>query len=308
MPNRPKPTTFIDPFVDWSFKRLFASEESKPILIGLLNQIFKGRKYITAIEYGKNEHPGENAKERGVVFDVTCTDADGSKFIIEVQRASQEFFIDRALYYASKAISEQALKVKGKKWNYKLKEVYVISFLENFRLPNSLPSAYVHDICLTNRYTGKIFYDKMGLIFVEMLSFVKSPVELETDLDRWLYALKHLTEFKERPPYLNGSEFDPLFDLAKYANLNKEERNMYNDSLKHKWDNENVMDYAIKTAKQEGRAEERAKAQQELDKKNHDFVANLLTQFNCSDEQAASAAEVTISFVKKVRKELSAKK
>ncbi len=99
----------------------------------------------------------------------------------------------------------------------------------------------------------------MGLIFIEMLSFVKSPTELETDLDKWLYALKHLTEFKERPQYLNGSEFDPLFDLANYANLNEEERNMYNDSLKHKWDNENVMDYAIKTAEQKGREEERAK-------------------------------------------------
>jgi hypothetical protein len=64
-----------------------------------------------------------------------------------------------------------------------------------------------------------------------MLSFVKSPAELETDLDKWLYALKHLTEFKERPQYLNGSEFDPLFDLAEYANLNERERNMYNNSL-----------------------------------------------------------------------------
>lgn len=92
-----------------------------------------------------------------------------------------------------------------------------------------------------------------------MLFFVKRPAELDADLDKWLYALKHLTEFKERPQYLNGSEFDPLFDLAEYANLNEEERNMYNDSLKHKWDNENVMDYAIKTA----RHEERAKAEKE---------------------------------------------
>jgi predicted transposase/invertase (TIGR01784 family) len=159
MKNKIEPTIFIDPFSDWSFKRLFGGSESKPILIGILNQIFKGRKYITNIEYGKNEHPRSSPKQRGVVFDVTCTDADGSKFIIEVQRVAQKFFIDRALYYASKAITEQGRKVKGKKWDYKLNEVYVISFLEKFRLPDSLPSAYVHDICLTNRYTGKIFYE-----------------------------------------------------------------------------------------------------------------------------------------------------
>lgn len=61
----------------------------------------------------------------------------------------------------------------------------------------------------------------------------------------------------------NRPEFDPLFDLAEYANLNEEERNMYNDSLKHKWDNENVMDYAVNTARSEGRAEERAKSEKE---------------------------------------------
>ena len=81
----PRPTIFIDVFVDWAWKRIFSTPESKPILIGLLNHLFKGRKYITAIEYGKNDYPGENAEEGGFVFDVVCTDIDGSKFIIEVQ-------------------------------------------------------------------------------------------------------------------------------------------------------------------------------------------------------------------------------
>lgn len=93
MPNRnagPSPTIFIDAFVDFAFKPLFSTEESKPILIGLLNHLFKGRKYITEIVYGKNEHHGENAEEGGAVFDVCCTDVDGSNFIIEIQRGYQE--------------------------------------------------------------------------------------------------------------------------------------------------------------------------------------------------------------------------
>jgi hypothetical protein len=121
----------------------------------------------------------------------------------------------------------------------------------------------VHDICLKNRRTGKIFYKKLGLIFIEMLSFVKSPAELKSDLDKWLYGLKHLTEFPERPDYLSGSEFDPLFDLAEYANLNEEERNMYNQSLKRKWDNENVMDYAVETAVKTAVEEAEQKAEKE---------------------------------------------
>lgn len=43
-------------------------------------------------------------------------------------------------------------------------------------------------------------------------------------------------------------------------------------------------------------------------RKNHDFVENLIKKFGFSDEQAATAADVTIGFVKNVRKEISSKK
>ncbi|MBB5438607.1 UDP-N-acetylglucosamine transferase subunit ALG13 [Pedobacter sp. AK017] len=42
-------------------------------------------------------------------------------------------------------------------------------------------------------------------------------------------------------------------------------------------------------------------------RKNHDFVENLIVKFGFSDEQVVAAAEVSINFVKKVRKELEAK-
>lgn len=259
MSDKSSTTTYIDPFVDFSFKRLFATDESKPMLIGFLNHIFKGRKYITAITYGKNEYPGEISEEGGVIFDVICTDADGSKFIIEVQRGYQENFKERAVFYTSRAISEQAPKGNRKEWAYNLAEVYLLAFLEDFNLPDSPKSEYIQDICLANRHTGKIFYDKLNYIFLEMLNFVKKPHELHTELDKWLYALKHLTEFKRRPAYLSGPEFDQLFNLARYASLTEEERAMYNTSLKYKWDNKNVMDYAV------AQAEQRAKHEQAIE-------------------------------------------
>jgi len=43
-------------------------------------------------------------------------------------------------------------------------------------------------------------------------------------------------------------------------------------------------------------------------RKNHDFVENLINKLALSDEQAADVAEVTIAFVKKVRKELEVRK
>ncbi|WP_370583061.1 PD-(D/E)XK nuclease family transposase [Pedobacter sp. MC2016-24] len=118
-------------------------------------------------------------------------------------------------------------------------------------------------ICLANSHTGKIIYDKLSLIFIEMINFFKGLEQLETDIDRWLYALKHLTEFRTRPAYLSGPEFDQLFNLAQYANLTKKEKAMYDASLKYKWDNKNVRDYEVSKGREEGREQGRAEGREE---------------------------------------------
>jgi hypothetical protein len=42
-------------------------------------------------------------------------------------------------------------------------------------------------------------------------------------------------------------------------------------------------------------------------RKNHNFVENLIEKFGFSDEQASTAAEVSVAFVKKIRKELASR-
>lgn len=147
--------------------------------------------------------------------------------------------------------------------------------MEDFTLPDSPRSEYVQDICLANRYTGKIFYDKLSFIFIEMLNFVKGPKELYPELDKWLYALKHLTEFKQRRKYLSGREFDQLFNLARYTNLTKEERRMYNASLKYKWDNKNVRDYEVSKGREEGREEGRKEERTKADEEKREMAIKL---------------------------------
>ena len=51
--------------------------------------------------------------------------------------------------------------------------------------------------------------------------------------------------------------FARLEELARIANMNKKERAEYEAALKIYRDNENVMDYAVKTARREGKEEGR---------------------------------------------------
>ena len=155
--------TYVNPFRDKFFKKIFASEKNKEVLRSFLNGVLAGRRHIHTITYGKNEYPGEIDSERNAAFDVVCTDLDGTTFLIEVQRVEQEYFKDRSLFYASRLISDQAPKGKTE-WEYNLQEIYVICLLADFVLPNSAVGAYEHNVTLNYKNTGVPFYDKLEFI------------------------------------------------------------------------------------------------------------------------------------------------
>ena len=201
--------------------------------------------------------------EGAAIFDLLCTGDKGEHFLIEVQRAKQGYFKERALFYTSHLISDQAPKGKRSAWGYNIAEVYLIALLEDFTLEDSPANTYLHDICLCNRDTGEIFYDKLGYTYIELSKFVKTDTDLDTDLDKWLYFLKNMPRMDRLPVYLRKPIFEKLFSIAEYTNLTKEEKTMYDQNLKRKWDNQNVLDYAVKEAVKEARDEERIKAFEE---------------------------------------------
>src|SRR5277367_4553342 len=132
MPKNKPPVTgkYIDPLVDFAFKKIFASEPNKDLLIAFLNEVFCGRKVIVDLVYNKNEHPGDLKDEGGAIFDLLCTGEKGERFLIEVQRGRQGLFKERAVFYTSRLISEQAPKGGRSTWAYNITEVYLIALLE----------------------------------------------------------------------------------------------------------------------------------------------------------------------------------
>lgn len=164
-----KPGKFIDPLSDYGFRRYFGSEPNKEILIEFLNDLFEGERRIETLEYGPNEHDGDDREDKRVIFDLHCRGSNGEYFIVEMQRIRQEYFKDRALYYTSRLIQRQL--PKGKAFNnYRLPEVFLIALLE-FRMDEQQTERYFHDIALCNKSTGEIFYKKLGFKFIELPKF-----------------------------------------------------------------------------------------------------------------------------------------
>ncbi len=181
--NLPVIGKYIDPLTDFAFKKIFGSEPNKDLLIALLNGVFQGRKHIVDLVYNKNEYPGDNKSEGGAIFDLLCTGKEGERFLIEVQRGKQNNFKQRALFYTSRLISDQAPRGKRSEWKYTITEVYLVALLEDFTLQTSPVGEYLYNICLCNRDTGEIFYDGLGYTYIELINFVKTEKQLETDLD-----------------------------------------------------------------------------------------------------------------------------
>jgi len=306
--NRPAVSKFIDPLLDFSFKRIFGTEPNKDLLIALLNGIFRGRKHIVDLVYNKHEHVGDTAELGSVIFDLTCTSIDGEIFIIEVQRSGQVNLKRRMLYYGSKRIADEAPKGKRKEWDYAIPEVYVIVLMDGFRMPASNASdRFLHDICLCNRDTGEVFYDDLGFIYLELCNFVKAESELETDLDGWLYVLKNMSRLNRIPLYLRKPVFEKLFDIAEYSRLTKEEKQMYDTSLKRKWDTAGALEYARREGIEKGiqkgiekgiqKGVEKAQAEAYAEKLES---AREMKKDGISDEQIARFTKLPIEVIEKL--------
>ena len=240
---------YIDPLTDFGFKRLFGSEPDKDIMIEFLNALFEGEKIIADIVYSATEYNGEGAKEKKVLFDLTCTGKDGEKFIIEMQRTDQEFFKDRCVFYMSRLISTQ-LSPGNANCDTSLKEVYLIGIME-FQF-NNINNNYLHNIALVNTDTGKVFYKGMGYKFLELPNFDKKEQELETDLDKWFYLLKNLSWLDKIPDFMDKRVFQKIFKIAEMSKMTKEERELYHSDVKAKSDWSAGIRFAEKKAKAEG--------------------------------------------------------
>ncbi len=233
---------YLNPLTDFGFKRLFGTEMNKELLISFLNALFHD-KDIRDVSYLNSEQLGDSEDDRRSVFDVYCEDAQGDKFVVEMQNVYQEFFKDRSVYYATIPIRDQGRKGD---WDFELKAVYTVGVL-NFCLTDD-PDHYVHEVKLVDIGTKEVFYDKLTFAYIEIPKFNKDEEHLETMWDKWMFVLRNLSHLMDRPPALQERVFTRLFEQAEIAKLSKTELRNYTYGM------DTLRDYknGLATAKKQG--------------------------------------------------------
>ena len=228
---------FIDPCTDYGFKRIFGDEK---LLINFLNSLLEGERVITKLEYMNNERVAKQKDERRVIYDLYCKTDTGEHIIVEMQKRSQKHFKDRALYYSACSIVEQGTKGD---WNYELTPVYGVFFID-FVLDTDVSDYYCKDVTLVEKYSGKVFSNKLRHIFIELPQFMKSKSECDSFFECWIYNLANMKEMNEMTFKDRDAIFGRLEEIASRANLTKEERAQYEYEWKVYNDYYNCLDYA----------------------------------------------------------------
>ena len=286
---------YINPFTDYGFKYLFGTEPNKEFTLALVNELLRGKEVIKSLTLIPSEQLGDTKDDRRAVFDVYAENEHGEKIIIEMQKADQQYFKDRSVYYSSFPIRSQGERGR---WRFGLKAVYTIGILDFVFDEDKDDEEYFHHVVkLMDINKKEVFYDNLTYIYLEMPKFRKTEAELESLLDKWLYALKNLPRLLERPAALQERIFKKFFDVAETANLSKEEYAKYFESEKIYHD----LDGAFRTASAkgftQGMAQGMAKGRAEGQQKEKVETVRRLRKMGLTEEQIAEGTGLTASEV-----------
>ena len=253
---------YINPFTDFGFKKIFGEQASKELLIDFLNALIPQANKIIDLNFKNTEHLGQKELDRNAIFDIYCENQSNEKFIVELQKAKQNYFRERTIYYSTFPIREQAEKGE---WNYNLNAVFCIGILDfKFNDYESEPekSEVVHTIKLKNQH-GNTFYEKLTYIYIEMPNFNKLEENLSSRLDKWLFFIKNLEDFQSIPSIFSDEIFEKAFEKAELAKFGQEEMDKYESSLKLYRDLKGVIDTAFIEGRSEGKIEGLEEGRQE---------------------------------------------
>jgi len=261
MTEKPTPK-YIDPMVDFGFKKIFKESGKKQLLIRPLNAIFGLD--IVDINIRESEQMGLVREAHRISYDLFCTGADGNRFIIEVQLGEQKYFLERALFYTAvpiaKSMPKRPAKSKKKKdpakkkhirWNYNYPPVFLMGLL-NFDLrhfnPNlKEPEQFIHLFSLRDEHTGELMTDRLRFAFLEVARFNKTMEQCQTFEERFLFIMKNLPTFVETPELWADDEpyFQELLQEAEFAKMTDRQQEQYLARMMHEWDYQNSIDFAM---------------------------------------------------------------
>lgn len=194
---------YLDPKADLTFKLVFG--EHPDLVMSLLNALLPLDEdgQITSVEYMTPEMVPENPGKKDSVVDVRCIDEKGRQFIVEMQLYWNEFFQQRVLLNASKAVVRQ-LK-KGEDYNL-IQPVYCLNLVNDVGFESG-PDEFYHDYAIVNVEHSDRIIEGLRFVFVELPKFKPKTIAEKKMAVLWLRFLTEINgNTKDAPAELLENE------------------------------------------------------------------------------------------------------
>ena len=278
---------YIPIISDYGFKTTFGNEADDLFLRTALQALIKSEIPIREVKFDKNAFEALTIDSRSGIFDLSCTNENGTQFIVEMQLGYAPYFVQRMKFYALHKFN--TLVERGEFDYANLPKLYAIAFLEK----SILPTAHFHTIANLRSEQGEVIDHQMTFITVELAKFDKQVADIETDLEKLVYTMKtlHTTEPTQYPAFWNEEWLKRAIDELDTRKMTPEERAYFARVTAANAE-------AVKAEKQ--KIEEAKKQEQEK------FVKFLLKDSSRTVEQIADIAEVAIDFVIEIQQKFSA--
>jgi predicted transposase/invertase (TIGR01784 family) len=286
-------TGLLDPKLDYIFKTIFGTEEKKPLLISLLNAIFKGQPHIKDITLENTDIAKILGTNKDSRLDVKATSDDGTKLDIEIQCKNTGEIPRRARHYLANMVP--TLVNSGE--SYKGPNVIGIWILgENVtKRQKAINDAYM-TFQPNDLDPFQVMTDSMRIIFIELPKFNPKDGDAKDLLTAWLSFLKDPIFMDEK--CLRIKEVKVAMETLKYISADDEVRAIADLRQKTINDYNSEMTVAREKGYEEGLEEVRKEGRQ---KEKIEIARSLLAK-GISSETVKQCTQLSIEEIKLLQK------
>jgi predicted transposase/invertase (TIGR01784 family) len=249
---------FADPKTDVIFKKIFGQPAHKDLLIELLDSLLElpAARRIVDLEYLSLEQLPPRKDLKLSILDVKCLDAQGTRYVVEMQVIEVEGFQKRVVYNACKAYATQ-LGV-GEEY-LGLNDVVAVTICDfvlwGDRDPDGAPLPHAVPMLsrwhMREEHSGEKGLGEVRYAFLELPKYQAGQRPRST-VEKWAHFVRSAPSLQRVPEELSEGPWARALEVARTANLSPEEWTEYEREKMAEQDFRGGLSLAEKRGKQRG--------------------------------------------------------
>ncbi|MEG4196889.1 Rpn family recombination-promoting nuclease/putative transposase [Microcoleus sp. Pol12A5] len=212
---------FINPKTEFGFKKIFASPQSKDILISFLNaMLYDAQPTIEDLEIIDPYAAPSVTGLKDTYLDVKAKITGNKTVIIEMQVINVEAFTKWVVYNAAKTYANQLRPREG----YSKLNPLIALTITDFILFENTEKFLTHFVFKELQENFEYYNREIELVFVELPKFNQELEQVENIIQSWIYFIKNAPLFDEIPEkFASMPEIQTAFSIASRTNLTLKE-------------------------------------------------------------------------------------